>query len=76
MLESIELVYYVHETDTRSHARAGHIHTHVRRTWTEFLRLLFLQADRETEAHFNAIGMPRNTTRTSSVFAARPSIQD
>jgi hypothetical protein len=28
---------------------------HARRTWTEFLRLLFLQAHRETEAHFTIL---------------------
>ena len=33
----------------------------------EFLRLLFLQAHRETTAHFTAIGMPATTLRLISV---------
>jgi hypothetical protein len=32
----------------------------------EFLRLLFLQAHRETEAHFNATGMPSQGNQSDS----------
>ena len=42
----------------------------------EFLRLLFLQAHRETTAHFTAIGMPAqgcNNTATRFASAARHS---
>ena len=41
----------------------------------EFLRLLFLQAHRETEAaaHFTAAGMPSQRNRTRSVSSARHS---
>jgi hypothetical protein len=40
----------------------------------EFVRLLFLQAHRETEAHFTATGMPsQRTNRTRSVPSARHS---
>jgi hypothetical protein len=32
----------------------------------DFLRLLFLQAHRETEAHFNATGMPAQQNNSDS----------
>jgi hypothetical protein len=34
----------------------------------EFLRLLFLQAHRETAAHFNATGLPSQQTRSDNAF--------
>jgi hypothetical protein len=35
----------------------------------EFLRLLFLQAHRETTAHFNATGLPPQQNRSDNAFA-------
>jgi hypothetical protein len=34
----------------------------------KFLRLLFLQAHRETTAHFNATGLPPQQTRSDNAF--------
>ena len=34
----------------------------------EFLRLLFLQAHRETTAHFNATGLPSQQSRSDNAF--------
>ena len=34
----------------------------------EFLRLLFLQAHRETTAHFNATGLPSQQNRSDNAF--------
>ena len=42
----------------------------------EFLRLLYLQAHRETEAHVTATGMPSQRNNADMLrFAARPSIR-
>ena len=37
----------------------------------EFLRLLFLQADRETEAHFTAAGMSSQTNNSEALWFKR-----
>ncbi len=37
----------------------------------EFLRLLFLQAHRETEAHFTAAGMPSQRNQSESFWFQR-----
>ena len=38
------------------------------RMYGEFLRLLFLQAHRETTAHFNATGLPSQQNRSDNAF--------
>ena len=40
----------------------------------EFLRLLFLQAHRETEAHFTATGMPSQRNQSDSFLFRRVAI--
>jgi hypothetical protein len=42
----------------------------------EFLRLLFLQAHRETEAHFTAPGMPSQRNQSESFRVKRAAAND
>ena len=53
---------------TNSRHRIPAIMTTSSRMHGEFLRLLFLQAHRETTAHFNATGLPSRPNRSDNAF--------